>query len=91
MLYWGYFDAVFEQKEYAENYVLEQMAAKMLGENPALRKEFETKKAADTAFAKSPQTILNWFYNKSPYVDNRKGIYPLVKVYDRKTLEALEK
>ncbi|MCX6242569.1 MAG: M14 family metallopeptidase [Bacteroidetes bacterium] len=91
MLYWGYFDAVFEQKEYAENYVLEQMAAKMLGENPGLHREFETKKATDTVFAKSSQAILNWFYNKSPYIDNRKGIYPVAKVYDRKTLEALEK
>lgn len=91
MLYWGYFDAVFEQKEYAENYVLEQMAIKMLGENPALRKEFDSKKVSDTAFAKSPQAILNWFYNKSPYVDSHKGIYPVVKVYDRKTLEALKK
>jgi len=91
MLYWGYFDAVFEQKEYAENYVLEQLAKKMLDENPALRKEFETKKASDSVFSKSPQAILNWFYNKSPYVDSHKGIYPVVKVYDSKTLQALKK
>ena len=91
MLYWGYFDAAFEQKKYAENYILEQLAVKMQDENPALRKEFETKKASDTAFAKSPQAILNWFYNQSPYVDSHKGIYPVVKVYDRKTLEALKK
>jgi len=91
MLYWGYFDAVFEQKEYGENYVLEQLAADMLAADAGLRKEFESKKATDTVFAKSPQNILNWFYNKSPYVDNRKGIYPVARVFDRKTLEALEK
>jgi len=89
MLWWGYFDAVFEQKEYAENYVLETLAAKMLEEDPALRKEFEARKASDTLFARSPQQILNWFYNKSPYIDNRKGIYPVAKVYDRKLLDAL--
>ncbi|MCX6287048.1 MAG: M14 family metallopeptidase [Bacteroidetes bacterium] len=89
MVYWGYFDAVFEQKEYAENYVLERMAEKMLGENPGLSKEFEARKTSDTTFAKSPQLILNWFYNKSPYIDSRKGIYPVVKVNDRKLLDAL--
>lgn len=91
MLYWGYFDAVFEQKEYAENYVLEQMAIKMLNVDPALGKELEAKKSADTAFARSPQQILNWFYSRSPYIDNRKGIYPVAKVYDKKLLEALLK
>ena len=91
MLYWGYFDAVFEQKEYAENYVLEKLALKMLAENPALRAEFESKKGSDTEFAKSPQQILTWFYNRSPYYDNRKGIYPVAKVYDRQLLDALEK
>jgi len=89
MVYWGYFDAIFEQKEYAENYVLEQMAVKTLGENPLLRKELDAKKASDTAFAKSPQLILNWFYNQSPYIDSRKGIYPVVKINDRKLLDAL--
>ncbi len=89
MLYWGYFDAVFEQKEYAENYVLEQMASKMLIENPILRKEFETKKASDTTFAKSPQEILNWFYKQSPYADSRQRIYPVAKISDRKLLDAL--
>ena len=91
MVYWGYFDAVFEQKEYGENYVLEKLAADMLAADPGLKKEFEAKKAADTVFAKSPSGILNWFYNKSPYADNRKGIYPVAKIYDKKTLEALEK
>ncbi|MCX6280944.1 MAG: M14 family metallopeptidase [Bacteroidetes bacterium] len=91
MLYWGYFDAVFEQKEYAENYVLEPLALKMLEENPGLLTEFESKKASDTAFAKSSQLILNWFYNKSLYADKRKGIYPVVKIYDRKLLDALIK
>ena len=89
MLYWGYFDAVFEQKEYAENYVLEQMALKMMNEDPSLRKEFETKKASDTTFARSPQDILNWFYKQSPYADSRQRIYPVAKISDRKLLDAL--
>ena len=89
-VYWGFFDAIFEQKEYGESYVIEKMAREMMAGNPALKREFEQKMAADTTFAKNPQQILNWFYNKSPYVDNRKGIYPVGKIYDRKVVEALK-
>ena len=89
-VYWGFFDASFEQKEYGESYVIEKMAAEMLTKDPALKQEFEQKKAADTSFAKNPQLILNWFYNKSPYTDGRKGIYPVGKIYDKAVLETLK-
>jgi hypothetical protein len=91
LLSWGFFDATFEQKEYAENYVLEKMAARMLAEEPGLKKEFETKKAADTVFAKNPQQILYWFYAKSPYIDQRRNIYPVGRIMDRNRLDALMK
>jgi Zinc carboxypeptidase len=89
LLYWGFFDVIFEQKEYAEHYVMEPLAAKMLVENPALKTEFEKKKAADTVFAKNPNAILNWFFSKTAYWDNHKDIYPIGKIFDRKSLEGL--
>ena len=82
-LYWGFFDAIFEQKEYAENYVMEAMAAKMLADDPSLKTEFEKKKAADSVFAKNPNAILNWFYSKTPYWDDRKDVYPVGKIFGR--------
>ncbi len=88
-VYWGFFDATFEQKEYGESYVIETMARDMMARDPALKQEFELKKAGDSAFAKNPQLILNWFYNKSPYFDNRKGIYPVGKIFDLKVLESI--
>jgi murein tripeptide amidase MpaA len=89
-LYWGFFDAILEQKEYAENYVMEPMAVKMLAEDPGIKTEFMKKKAADTIFAKNPDAILNWFYSKTPYWDSHKDVYPIGKIYDRKSLEGLE-
>jgi murein tripeptide amidase MpaA len=89
-VYWGFFDATFEQKEYGESYVIEKMAREMLANDPALKQEFERKKAADSTFAKTPQLILNWFYNKSPYIDHRKGIYPVGKIYDQELLKSLK-
>lgn len=89
-VYWGFFDAAFEQKEYGESYVIEKMAAEMLASDPALKAEFEKKKATDTTFSKNPQNILNWFYNKSPYSDNRMRVYPVGKIYDRTVLSGIK-
>ena len=89
-LYWGFFDAIFEQKEYAENYVMEELAALMLAENPVLKAEFEKKKTGDSVFAKNPDAILNWFYSKTLYWDNHKDIYPVGKIFDRKSLDGLK-
>jgi len=90
-VYWGFFDAIFEQKEYAESYVLEQLADKMCKENPALLVELNNKKINDTSFAGRPDLILNWFYNNSPYADQRRNIYPVGKIYDRTVMEGLLK
>ena len=69
---WGFFDAVFEQKEYAEAYVLEKLAREMLDKDPALRAEF-TKALADPAFAASATRRLDFFYRRSPWWDQRIG------------------
>jgi hypothetical protein len=88
-LSWGFFDAIFEQKEYAENYVMEKMASKMLAEDPGLRKEFEQKKEADTIFAKDQDAILNWFYMKTPYWDKSKNLYPVGRIMDPLLVKSL--
>ncbi len=46
LLRWGYLDAIFEQKEYAEERVMEAMAREMMARDPKLKEEFE-KKVAD--------------------------------------------
>jgi hypothetical protein len=86
---WGFFDTIFEQKEYADADVMEKMAREMLAGNESLRKEFEAKKAADAEFAKHPRAILNWFYQHTPYWDNRKDVYPVGMVFERKVVEQL--
>lgn len=78
---WGFFNAIFEQKEYTESYVMETMARQMMLDNPELKKEFELKKATDAGFAKDPRFILNWFYSKSPYWDNRLNVYPVGRIF----------
>ncbi len=78
-MYWGFFSAIFEQKEYGEGYIVEKIAREMLEKDPALKKEFE-EKLKDESFAKSPRARLNFFYERSPYFDRRIGLYPVGRI-----------
>ena len=75
---WGFFDSIFEQKEYGEAYVLEPLARKMMAADPKLKAEFEHKIETDARFAANPQARLEFFYERSPWMDpQRVGIYPV--------------
>ena len=74
---WGIFNAVFEQKEFGEGYVLEKLAREMMAKDPNLRKEFEQRLARDAKFAASPRQRLEFFYTRSPYRDSQLNLYPV--------------
>jgi len=80
LLAWGFFNAIFEQKEYAESYILEGLAREMMAEDPKLREEFEERLANDAAFAASPNERLHFFYRRSPYWDPYMNLYPVGRV-----------
>jgi hypothetical protein len=79
---WGFFDAIFEQKEYVEDYVMEKLARDMLANNPGLKREFDSKLTSDSTFTKSPYARLNFFYQRSPYWDVTIGEYPVARVFE---------
>ena len=79
-LRWGFFNTIFERTEYFESYVMEKVAAKMIKDNPELKKEFEDKLESNTAFAESPRARLNFFYERSPYYDKEYLVYPVMRV-----------
>jgi hypothetical protein len=74
---WGLLDAIFEQKEYGEGYVLERLARKLIAADPKLKQEFDHKLTSDPQFAESRSARLNWFYQRSPWWDSRLGLYPV--------------
>ncbi len=78
-MFWGFFSAIFEQKEYGEGYIVEKIAREMLEKNPELKREFE-EKLKDENFAKSARVRLNFFYERSPYFDKRIGLYPVGRI-----------
>jgi hypothetical protein len=83
---WGFFNAILERKEYAETYMLEPVAQRMLADDPALKREFEEKLAADPAFASNPDARLDFFYRRSPYWDTAYGVYPVARLTDAAVL-----
>jgi hypothetical protein len=88
---WGFFHEVLQPTEYVEGYVIEPMAERMLAEDPALREAYEkwreqgsrsaTQKArrADEAFEQGPDARLHWFYERTPFFDERALLYPVAR------------
>ncbi len=79
LVYWGFFNAVFEQKEYFSDFVMEKIAAEMIAKDAGLKKEFE-ERLKDETFAKNARARLNFFYQHSPYSDKRIGVYPVGRI-----------
>lgn len=77
---WGFFNAHFEQKEYMEEYVIEQVAREMLARNPEVRREFEQRLKDDPEFAKNPDARWDFFYRKHPSYDARMNLYPIFRL-----------
>jgi len=74
---WGMFAEVLNRVEYIEGYAIAPMAEQMLAADPTLKSEFEAKLAADPAFAADPDARLGWFYERTPFYDDRYRLYPV--------------
>ncbi len=77
---WGFFNACFEQKEYLEPYVAEQIARDMLTRDPALQAQFERRLQEDAAFARDPQARLDFFLRRHASWDAQLNLYPVLRV-----------
>jgi hypothetical protein len=77
---WNFFDAILQQKEGFSPYIWEDMAEKFLNKNPEIKKEFETKRKTDAAFANNWYAQLDWIHKQSPYYEKSHLRYPIVRV-----------
>lgn len=82
-VYWGFFNTIFEQKEYAESYVMEPLAFEMLKQNPEIGKELEKFLEENPGMKTNQWGILNWFYMKTPWADSRYKFYPVGRVFEK--------
>jgi hypothetical protein len=79
LLQWGYFNNAFEQKEYMEAYVAEDVAREMMAKDPAARAGFEKRLREDKAFAASPRKRLEFFARRHASWDEQYGMYPVLR------------
>ena len=79
LLSWGFFPEIGQRVEYMEAYAIGPLGEAMMKANPALKTEFEAKLKADPVFAASPEARLAFFYDRSPYKDNRYLVYPVAR------------
>ena len=77
---WGFFNAQFEQKEYMERYVAEEVAKKMLAEDLELAELFQKKLETEPEFAKDSRARLNFFYQRHESWDERLNVYPVYRL-----------
>ena len=76
-LAWGFFLEIFTRTEYIEEYAIEPLARWMLEKDENLRKEFELKKKEDQGFVNDKMKVYAWFYERSPFYDDRYLVYPV--------------
>jgi hypothetical protein len=74
---WGMVPEVLNRVEYIEGYAVAPLADRMLAADPALKAAFEAKLAADPKFAADPDARLGWFYERTPFWDERYQMYPI--------------
>lgn len=77
---WNFFDSVLQQKEHFSDYVFEDIALKLLQEDPALKQKLEEKKQQDSAFAQNHQAQLDFIYKHSPYYEKAHNRYPVYRL-----------
>lgn len=79
-LQWGFFLEIFTRTEYAEAYVLEPLAQKMMENDAALKARFEQKLKDDEEFAASMHQRMMWFYAQTPFYDQQYLLYPVARI-----------
>ncbi|MBK9424792.1 MAG: hypothetical protein IPN54_11795 [Bacteroidetes bacterium] len=75
---WGFFDSILQQKEWFSSYVFDEMAASILEKNPGLKKELETKRAADKDFAENGFAQLYFIYKNSAWFEDFR-VFPIAR------------
>ncbi|CAN5518465.1 M14 family metallopeptidase [soil metagenome] len=76
---WGEFNGSFEQKEFMESYVAEDVAREQMSAEPAVAAEFQKRVADDHDFAKDASARLQFFARRHSSWDERLNLYPVFR------------
>ncbi|MFT4954453.1 MAG: hypothetical protein ACI8U3_000824 [Brevundimonas sp.] len=76
---WGMFPEILNRVEYIEAYAIAPLAERMLEADAELRAAFEARLAEDAEFAADGDARLAWFYERTPFYDDRYRLYPIAR------------
>ncbi|MBW3544791.1 MAG: hypothetical protein KY428_04190 [Bacteroidetes bacterium] len=77
---WNFFDTILQQKEGFSDYVFEDVAARLLKDNPSLQQALAEKKKTDPEFAASARAQLEFIYRQSPHYEKAHLRYPIYRI-----------
>ncbi len=77
---WNFFDAVLQQKEGYSAYRWEDIAVKLLRNDPVLLEKLQKKKAEEPGFATNAGEILDYIYKNSIYYERAHLRYPVYRI-----------
>ena len=78
---WNFFDTILQQKEGFSSYVFEDIAEKILEENPELKQALDNKIKIDKNFANNAYAQLHFIYQQSPHYEKVHLRLPIYKLY----------
>lgn len=76
---WNFFDTILQQKEGFSAYVFEDLALKILENNPEIKSAFEKKKLEDKDFAENGYIQLMYIYDLSKHKERNYLRYPILR------------
>ena len=77
---WNFFDTILQRKEGFSPYVFEEIAEKILKDNPSLQQEFNQKIKEDSEFNKNWYAQLSWIHKKSQHYEKAHMQYPVYRI-----------
>ena len=79
---WGFFNSILEKKERFSNYVFEDLALKLLEDEPALKLKFEAWKAQNPELLSDQNQVLGFiFENCLGFVEPQWRRYPVLAIF----------
>jgi hypothetical protein len=78
LLTWNAFDTIFERGIITEDWALEERALSLLAD-PEIRADYEAA-LQDSLFATDPDARLEFFFERSPYLEEEENLYPVYRL-----------
>lgn len=73
---------ILQRKEHYSSYVFEDLAPKILQEDPELKARFEERKNKDSEFAGDPSAQLYFIYSLSEHSEKTYRRYPISRIME---------